>query len=81
MSRCLICQGETSGRNITYTQWFEGELVAVQNVPAEVCDRCGEQYFSPETVNRIQEVIYSRCPSGTLTVSLFDLASIGKGES
>ena len=75
MARCPACQGETTHRLIVYTQWFEGKLVAVEHVPADVCTRCGEQNFDPDTVNRIQQVIYRGAPVGSLEVPLYDLAA------
>ena len=68
MDKCLACQAETTHRLIVYTQWIEGKLVAVEHVPADVCKRCGEQYFDPDTVNRIQQVIYAGKPVGSLEV-------------
>lgn len=76
MGTCPTCQGETIHRLIVYTQWFEGKLVAVEHVPADVCGRCGEEYFDPDTVNRIQQVIYTGKPVGRLEVPLFDLAGV-----
>lgn len=57
MNICSVCNGKTTGKYITYTQWFREELVAVENVPAEVCEDDSEKYFSPETVDRLQIAI------------------------
>ena len=40
MNTCSVCHGKTTRKYITYTQWYRGELVAVENVPAEVCENC-----------------------------------------
>jgi len=34
--------------------------VAVENVPARVCESCGEQFFDEETAHKIEEVLASR---------------------
>jgi YgiT-type zinc finger domain-containing protein len=45
---------------VTYTLEYDGKVFIVENVPARVCREAGEQYFAPETVERIQAIIKSR---------------------
>jgi YgiT-type zinc finger domain-containing protein len=45
---------------VTYTLEYDGKVFIVENVPARVCRETGEQYFAPETVERIQTIIKSR---------------------
>jgi hypothetical protein len=40
-----------------YVQEIEGQLAAVTDVPVQTCPQCGEQYFSPETVDKLQHVL------------------------
>lgn len=42
---------------VTYTLEYEGKFYIVEHVPARVCKETGEQYFAPETVERIQALI------------------------
>ena len=44
-------------RNVTYTLEMNGRLFVVENVPARVDMETGEQFFSPETVERLQDII------------------------
>lgn len=44
-------------RRVTYTLEFEGKFYIVENVPARVNDTTGEQFFSPDTVDRLQKMI------------------------
>ena len=44
MSQCSICHNELGHRNILYLQWYQEKLVAVENVPADVCPNCGEEF-------------------------------------
>jgi YgiT-type zinc finger domain-containing protein len=44
-------------RAVTYTLEMDGRLFVVENVPAHVDTETGEQFFSPETVERLQEII------------------------
>ena len=42
---------------VTYTLEMEGRLIVVENVPAGVDTETGEQFFSPQTVERLQEIV------------------------
>ncbi len=42
---------------VTYTLELGGKFYIVEHVPARVCQETGEQFFSPETVERIQSLI------------------------
>jgi len=52
--KCLICkQGETR-RGTANVSFQRGETVLlVQNVPAEICENCGEIYLDEETSRRL----------------------------
>jgi len=73
--KCQLCHGETKEKNISYNQWYKGRLVVVENVPAEVCQRCGEEYFTPEITDKIQRLIYSGAAVKTMQVPIFDLSA------
>ena len=40
---------------VTYTLEHLGKFYIIEHVPAHVCQETGEQYFSPKTVEHIQE--------------------------
>ncbi len=42
---------------VTYTLEHGGKFYIVENVPARVSKETGEQFFAPETVERIQAMI------------------------
>ena len=44
-------------RTIRYTLEHDGKLYVIENVPARVNIRTGEQFFAPDTVRRIQTLI------------------------
>lgn len=48
--------------NITYTLEREGKFFIIENVPARVCVETGERLFSPETVERLQQIIRENKP-------------------
>lgn len=51
---CVICNnGETVPGETMYTGMDGETIVVVKNVPAKVCDNCGESYVSSETAARL----------------------------
>ena len=47
---------------VTYTVHFKGELMMIENVPARVNQETGEELFSPQTVERLQQVLWKQNP-------------------
>ena len=52
---------------------YRGEVVVIDNVPAEVCPVCGDVLLRPETVRSIEKLLRSAArPVGT--VPLYEYA-------
>lgn len=52
--KCVICKnGETHPGSVTVTLEREGMIVVFRNVPASVCENCGEQYVDEATADRL----------------------------
>ena len=47
-------------QNVTYTLQTAGQFVVIENVPARVSLRTGERFFSPETVERLQQIVWEQ---------------------
>jgi YgiT-type zinc finger domain-containing protein len=48
--QCLACQsGKLNAAEVKTAIWHGSKLVVVEDVPAYVCDQCGEQYYRDET--------------------------------
>ena len=45
-------------QRVTYTVDLDDGVVTVENVPARVDQETGERYFSPATVERLQEIMW-----------------------
>ncbi len=43
---------------VTYTSEQDGHFYLVENVAARISPETGEQFFSPETVERLQSFIF-----------------------
>ncbi len=45
-------------QKVTYTLFKDGQFYIIENVPARVNLETGEQYFSPQTVEQLQQIIH-----------------------
>lgn len=54
---CYLCGAHLREGAVTYTQEIAGSIAVVTDVPVLTCIQCGEQYFTPETVDRLQASI------------------------
>jgi YgiT-type zinc finger domain-containing protein len=60
---------------VNYTVEIDGKLTVIEHVPARVCLETGEQLFSAETVERIQQLIFSKQkPSRIIEVPVFEFS-------
>ena len=44
-------------KQVTYALNLNGKMILIENVPARVNEETGEQFFSPATVERLQQTI------------------------
>jgi hypothetical protein len=44
------------------------------DIPAELCERCGEAAFSRETTEKIRRLVHEAPPSKTVPLDVFALA-------
>lgn len=71
---CDRCHRNMENRLVTYSQFFEGKFVLIENVPAWVCEQCGEIYYDPEIVDRIQHIVWSGGePARIVETPVYDL--------
>ena len=62
-------------RKITYTLEVNVQLIVVENVPARVNVETGEQLFSPETVERLQQMVWGQQrPARVMQVPVYNFA-------
>jgi YgiT-type zinc finger domain-containing protein len=52
--KCVLCRhGETKAGKVTVTLQRGETTVIIKEVPAEVCENCGEYYLSDEITERV----------------------------
>ena len=47
-------------KQVTYTLNLNDQFILIENVPARVNEETGEQFFSPSTVERLQQTILNK---------------------
>lgn len=45
---------------VTYVLDEGGKIIVIENVPARVCVETGERLYSPQTVERLQQMIWEQ---------------------
>ncbi|MDA0740039.1 MAG: type II toxin-antitoxin system MqsA family antitoxin [Nitrospirae bacterium] len=55
---CSFCGGEVEEKNIEYDYRRKSHLLIVSDVPAGVCRQCGEKYFKPGILKRMDQVYH-----------------------
>jgi YgiT-type zinc finger domain-containing protein len=63
-------------RQVTYAIEVDGRFIIIENVPARVCLESGERFFSPETVERLQQTVWEKKePNRVIETPVFEFAA------
>ncbi len=63
-------------RKVTYTLEMAGKFYIIENVPARVSQETGEQFFSPQTVERLRGIIAGgQKPERTIPTPVYEFAA------
>jgi len=57
--KCIHCHGEMKRSTTPFHVDRKGCHVLLDNVPAWVCEQCGEAYFEEKEVDAIQDLVRS----------------------
>ena len=64
-------------KSVTYSIEVDGRFVIIKDVPARVNVETGEKYFSPETVDRLQQAVWEQCqPVRTIETPVYEYAAL-----
>lgn len=61
MSAVAPCE-QFSEQEVTYITEVDDRVIIIEHVPARVSLTTGERFYSPETVERIQAIIWGQVP-------------------
>lgn len=75
--RCAFCKGELREELVRYVQEFEGRIVVIENVPADVCTQCGEKLFRPDVAEKVQQIVWGKVkPNKPIEAESYDFAAV-----
>jgi YgiT-type zinc finger domain-containing protein len=71
MKECYFCKGRVIEQKVKVDFRWGHKLKIIENVPADVCQQCGETYFQSEVYKTMQKLAASRKkPAARLTVDV-----------
>jgi len=77
---CKYCESHTREDTVKSAFWAAGGLVAVEDIPARVCEGCGERFYADETARKIAELTTHGFPAEKANrktlVPVFSLAEV-----
>jgi YgiT-type zinc finger domain-containing protein len=77
---CPVCHHAMTAALVRHVQTWHDTMVIFENVPAEVCEQCGEQLFTGAVVDRLNSRLWSLTPpTRTIAAAVYDLAVVGHG--
>ena len=56
---CNFCKGKLQEGKTEFLAHAAGEVIVIKDVPAYVCDQCGEAYYTAEISRKIDGVMQS----------------------
>jgi YgiT-type zinc finger domain-containing protein len=63
--KCVICKDfETHHGNTLFTLKKPEFLLFVENVPAQICTNCGEEYFDEDTTMHLRKIASAAAKTG-----------------
>ena len=77
MTRCLFCRGPVQPGVVQHVHEWGERVVIFKYVPAEVCQQCGEAYFSPDVLKQMDKLAQRNDKAvAKVTVPVYSLAKL-----
>ncbi len=71
-----IWQERVIETTVTYTLFKDDKFFIVENVPARVNVETGEQFFSPQTVERLQTIVWKDEPVRVIQTPVYEFSAV-----
>ncbi|MBI4059020.1 type II toxin-antitoxin system MqsA family antitoxin [Candidatus Microgenomates bacterium] len=68
---CYFCGGKLKKEKVDIARYWGKDLLALRDVPALVCQQCGERYFEAKVSDKIDQKIHQALnakPDNTIDV-------------
>ena len=77
LKTCNFCKGDIEMRRINHMHKWGNEYYLFENVQAEVCSQCGEVFFLPDTLKRIDKYVTGKkTTKKTINVPVIKMSDI-----
>ena len=74
--KCYFCKGNVVKKQITVDYRWGEDLVVIKDVPAGVCQQCGEKYLESTVYKELEHLAKSKSHiTGTMKVDILDFES------
>jgi len=74
--RCVFCGGNLRQACVTFRYEEDNMYLLVEHVPAEVCQQCGEQLYTPEVTEALLRFAAQRTePIKVIRIPVYDFAA------
>ena len=57
MDECMYCKGKLEEKLVSRMQEYKGRWYLIENLPALVCNQCGETYFTPQAHRLVLKLV------------------------
>lgn len=77
MKKCVLCGGKTRKEKRPYDLRINNDVYRIKEVPMEICNKCEEEYLTPETsrkIDKAKEKIKENKIKVTQTGSIYETA-------
>ena len=72
--KCQFCGSTVNKKMVSLDLWKKEKLYVFKNVPAKVCEQCGEKYFSSKIYGIIDKLLKEKSkPDETMVVPVISL--------
>ncbi|MBP7231674.1 MAG: type II toxin-antitoxin system MqsA family antitoxin [Syntrophaceae bacterium] len=71
--QCPFCGGQPVKATVTFAYEEDDRYLFIENVPADVCDQCGERIYAPEVTDELLRIAGQKlCPVRKIEVPVYD---------
>lgn len=60
LNKCYFCKGKVVEQHVDIDYRWGDTLVVIKNVPAGVCQQCGEKYLSSDVYKELEKMAKSK---------------------
>lgn len=57
LMKCYFCGGKVKEEEVSVDFWWGEKLVIFEDVPARVCQQCGEKFFGAEVYKEMESMV------------------------